>query len=141
MRDPKTRQAVRERARDRCEYCGVRQEDLPLVAFHIEHIVPKQHGGSDALENLALACHHCNCHKGPNLTGIDPETTHITPLFHPRRDVWRHHFSFRGASIVGLTAVGRTSVRVLAMNSPGRLELRAELGLAWPGPVSRAQAR
>lgn len=101
---------------------------MPLLPFHIEHIVPKQHGGTDALENLALACHHRNYHKGPNLTGIDPETGQITPLFHPRCDVWSNHFALRGATIVGLTAVGRTSVRVLDMNSPERVKLRAELG-------------
>jgi hypothetical protein len=26
------------------------------------------------IRNLAPACHRCNLHKGPNLTGIDPET-------------------------------------------------------------------
>jgi hypothetical protein len=77
-----------------------------------------------------LACRHCNRHKGPNLTGIDSETGQITPLFHPRHEVWSNHFSRRGATIVGLTAVGRTSVRVLNMNAPGRVELRAELGPA-----------
>jgi hypothetical protein len=31
-------------------------------------------GGSDDPDNLALACHHCNLHKGPNLAGVDPRT-------------------------------------------------------------------
>ncbi len=30
----------------------------------IEHIVPRTHGGSDALENLAVACRRCNGEKG-----------------------------------------------------------------------------
>src|SRR5437016_3905081 len=40
------------------------------VRFHVEHIVARQHGGSDTVENLALACPECNRHKGTNLTGI-----------------------------------------------------------------------
>lgn len=30
----------------------------------IEHIVPRHHGGTDALPNLALACARCNAGKG-----------------------------------------------------------------------------
>jgi hypothetical protein len=45
------------------------------------------HGGSDDLDNLALASIDCNLHKDPNLTAIDPETKKITALFHPRREV------------------------------------------------------
>ena len=30
------------------------------------------------MDNLALACIDCNLHKGPNLTGIDPETNQVT---------------------------------------------------------------
>jgi 5-methylcytosine-specific restriction endonuclease McrA len=123
------RSAVRDRAAHRCEYCDLPQRLVPLAPFHVEHVIPRQHGGTDDPENLALACYHCNLHKGPNLTGIDSETNEITPLFHPRRDEWNDHFSFQGTLLVGLTPVGRVTVLVLAMNSPGRLELRAELGL------------
>ena len=69
---------MRNRAGNRCEYCQLRQEDSPLAALHVEHIVPKTHGGTDDLENLALACIDCNLHKGPNLTGIDPERDQVT---------------------------------------------------------------
>ena len=31
-------------------------------------------GSLDEVDNLALACHRCNLHKGPNLSGIDPLT-------------------------------------------------------------------
>jgi len=51
-------------------------------------VVPRQHGGTDDPGNLALACHRCNLRKGPNLTGIDPITGEIVPLFDPRRDRW-----------------------------------------------------
>ncbi len=52
--DAVVRNLVRMRADDRCEYCLLRQEHSQLT-HHIEHIVAKQHGGSDAINNLALA--------------------------------------------------------------------------------------
>jgi len=94
---------------------------------HIEHILSKQHGGLDDVGNLALACHRCNLRKGPNLTGIDPATGELVPLFHPRRDEWDEHFLFRGVRIEGRTPAGRATVRLLAMNEARRLELRSEL--------------
>jgi len=33
--------------------------------LHIEHILLKIHGGTDDMENLALACIDCNLHKAP----------------------------------------------------------------------------
>jgi 5-methylcytosine-specific restriction endonuclease McrA len=121
--DARLRQLVRQRAKSRCEYCRLRQEQEPLV-FHIEHITPRQHGGKDSGENLALACHHCNLHKGPNLSGLDPRTKKLTRLFHPRLDDWEDHFADRDGTIVGLSATGRTTVALLRMNQDGRLQLR-----------------
>jgi 5-methylcytosine-specific restriction endonuclease McrA len=69
----KTRTHVRERAQNACEYCRLHQNDSPLAVLHVEHIIPKIHGGTDDLDNLALACIDCNLHKGTNLTGIDPQ--------------------------------------------------------------------
>lgn len=124
--DAALRQLVRTRAALRCEYCHLEQKHAPFALFHIDHVIPRQHGGSEDPTNLALACHHCNLHKGPNLTGIDPESGQITPLFNPRKEAWDKHFALRGTLIVGLTAVGRTTVQVLAMNTPDRMQLRAE---------------
>jgi 5-methylcytosine-specific restriction endonuclease McrA len=125
--DAVTRRFVRSRAGDCCEYCGLPQSALPFATFHIEHIRAEQHGGSDDPSNLALACGHCNRHKGPNLTGIDPETNQIVPLFNPRLDERSEHFALRGIVVFGLTAVGRATVNVLAMNSQGQLENRSDL--------------
>jgi hypothetical protein len=124
--DRETRTLVRQRAQNRCEYCLLRQEDS-VIAHHVEHIVAKQHGGTDEPGNLALACHRCNYRKGPNLTGIDPATGAIVALFHPRQDLWTEHFHMQGFRIEGLTPVARATVRVLAMNDARRLELRAIL--------------
>jgi hypothetical protein len=93
----------------------------------VEHILARQHGGQDTLENLALACHRCNVRKGPNLTGLDPETGGLTRLFHPRQDAWPAHFAFDRGQIAGLTAIGRTTARLLQMNTPDRIELRLDL--------------
>ena len=83
--DQATERTIRGRAGHRCEYCHFPEEyaDLP---FHLDHVIARQHGGGTTLENLALACCFCNRFKGPNLTGIDPETRAVTPLFHPRHD-------------------------------------------------------
>ena len=122
---PALRNQVRERAGLRCEYCQLRQDDSPLAALHIEHIIPRVHGGTDDLENLALACIDCNLHKGTNLAGIDPETKQVTELFHPRRQRWEEHFRWSGIHLIGRTAVGRTTLRVLNMNSEDQLALRS----------------
>ena len=126
--DAATRQLVRKRAGDRCEYCGIRQDESPFAALHIEHIIPRKHGGTDAPNNLALACVDCNLHKGSNVAGYDPLTGALTELFHPRRDVWTHHFARSGAIIVGRTATGRTSVDVLQLNSEEHVRRRIVAG-------------
>ena len=124
--DAATREFVRQRAGSRCEYCLLRQEHSELT-HHIEHIIARQHGGSDEPDNLALACHRCNLRKGPNLTGVDPVNDEVVPLFHPRRDRWEQHFAIRDVRIEASTPIGRATVRLLAMNDTRRVELRAEL--------------
>ena len=73
------------------------QQATPLISFHIEHIVSRQHGGADDLDGLALACDRCNAYMGPNLTSIDPETHTVVALFNPRLEVWSDHFVVRRA--------------------------------------------
>lgn len=119
------RSRVRERAGNRCEYCGLHQDDSPLAALHIEHVIPKKHGGSDDLSNLALACIDCNLQKGANLAGIDPLVGRIVPLFNPRRQRWQDHFEPLGIYIFGKTAVGRATVHVLNLNGDDHLALRS----------------
>ena len=118
------RRRVIARAAGRCEYCSLSQDRVPLV-FHIEHIIPRQHGGPTELENLALACGNCNQHKGPNLTGLDPDTGSLCRLFHPRQDTWAAHFRRSGGLVLGITSTGRTTVWVLDMNSKLMRERRS----------------
>lgn len=126
--DAATRNTVRRRAADCCEYCGLRQDQSPLATLHVEHVIPRKHGGSDRLDNLALACIDCNLRKGPNLAGYDPQSGALTELYHPRRDAWSDHFRWDEELIVGMTATGRTTVVVLDLNSDDRIQLRRESG-------------
>jgi 5-methylcytosine-specific restriction endonuclease McrA len=120
------REEVRKRARNRCEYCRLQQEDAPFLKHQIEHVIPRQHGGLDALKNLALACYRCNKFKGPNLSARDPRTGAVVRLFNPRTQRWHDHFASRGVLILGRTTVGRATVELLRMNAPKRQHLRRE---------------
>ena len=120
--DSIVRRIVRQRAGDQCEYCQCRQDELPLVTFHVEHIISKQHGGLDDDSNLCLSCHWCNFHKGPNLaTHVDGV---LVPLFNPRTQRWDEHFAHVGIWILGSSPVGRGTVKLLNMNDDDRRELR-----------------
>jgi hypothetical protein len=81
----------------------------------------------DTDDNLVLACLPCNHHKGFDLTSIDPLAGVITPLFNPRTQIWLEHFQLEGGFIVGITAVGGTTVFLLQLNETSRLQLRQAL--------------
>jgi len=124
--DRALQELVWRRARGCCEYCKISQE-LDALAFEIDHIVPLVHGGKTIRSNLCLSCLFCNRHKGPNLAGIDPLSRRLTKLFHPRQHRWSFHFEWDGPLLVGLTAIGRTTIRVLNINDDLRVWLRSEL--------------
>jgi hypothetical protein len=117
---------VRRRARDRCEYCGL-PEVARTMKHVLDHVIAVQHHGPTSLENLALACIHCNRHKGPNLSGVDPDSGSIEILFNPRRDLWQEHFGWDGALLVGLSPRGRATIDVLKINRPARVATRRGL--------------
>lgn len=54
--------------------------------------------------------------KARILPALTP-TGKLTPLFNPRANRWDEHFRPNGASIIGLTPIGQTSVWLLEMNS------------------------
>src|SRR5450631_1539400 len=62
------------------------------------------------LDNLAMACFHCNRSKGPNIAGLDPASGELVRLFHPRTDIWTDHFRLDGTRLFGLTPVGRVTI-------------------------------
>jgi hypothetical protein len=119
-------QHVRDRAAGRCEYCHLPQAGSNLP-FEIDHIVSRKHRGGTVAGNLALACWYCNSFKGSDLSGIDPATRKLTRLFNPRRHKWDWHFSYDGPVLIGRTAIGRTTIRVLQINCDEAVTLRESL--------------
>ncbi len=120
------RQLVFDRAEGRCEYCLLSQ----IVAAHKhepDHIIPLQHDGQTAENNLALACARCNRFKGYNVGSFDAETGELIPFFHPRKQFWPEHFQLDGAVIRPLTAQGRVTAKMLHLNDPNRIEERKQL--------------
>jgi hypothetical protein len=125
---------VYQRADGRCEYCLLHQEDTPF-RHTIDHIIALKHGGETIAENLALACMHCNVAKGSDIGSLDMPGGELVRLYHPHRDRWRDHFAIEGSAIVGLTAIGRATVRLLGMNVQARLDERRRLQAVDRYPV------
>jgi hypothetical protein len=121
--DAALRRFVWERSAAACEYCRMPDEFDPLP-FCVDHVIAKQHHGPTAEGNLALACFNCNSYKGPNIGGLDPDTGALTRLFHPRTDAWDEHFAWHGPRLHGRTPIGRTTIDVLQINAPERVEHR-----------------
>lgn len=117
---------VRQRAKELCEYCHA-SEQWQYVQFTIDHIVPLTEGGSSDLNNLALACFHCNRRKGRSQNAIDPESGQKASLFNPRRDRWLHHFCWSDDCLrmIGITPTGRATVAALDLNRERIIGIRA----------------
>ncbi len=111
------RQLVRERANSLCEYCHS-PEWSSADLFTLEHLLPQSKGGSDELDNLALACRRCNERRYNFTTGIDSEFGLETPLFQPRQQAWAEHFIWTadGVKIISLTSMGRATNNRLDLN-------------------------
>jgi hypothetical protein len=117
------RRQVHKRAQNRCEYCLI-PESFAYAPHEIDHIIALKHGGSSDSNNLALSCILCNKLKGSDIASVDQITDSIVPLFNPRLDKWQEHFQLRESQIIGLTPVGRATVRLLQLNSPDRITER-----------------
>jgi hypothetical protein len=110
MVSEQTRKFLRQRAKYLCEYCHS-PEYLSPDRFTIDHIMPQSLGGSDELDNLALACHRCNERHYNFTVATDPKTQEQVPLFHPRQQQWSDHFIWTkdGIKILGTTPTGRAT--------------------------------
>lgn len=81
----------------KCLHCSaylvVELAGEPVSRATVEHIVPRVHGGTDALENLALACARCNAGKGVRHDRnyrTDPRARElVTRLLARRQERWR----------------------------------------------------
>ena len=120
------RRKVEQRAQGRCEYCQFPQA-FALHPHEPDHIIPHQHGGRTAEENLALACFRCNRYKGPNIGSFDSETGLLVAFFHPRTQAWADHFEWDGARVEARTREAGVTVRILRINDPQRVTERGRL--------------
>ncbi len=119
---------VTERAQGCCEYCRS-QSRFAMQPFSAEHILPRQQGGNNSLDNLALSCQGCNNHKYTKTQGIDPVNGELVSLYHPRTQKWLDHFAWNEdfTLVIGLTATGRATVETLQLNREGLVNLRRVL--------------
>jgi hypothetical protein len=117
---------VRQRAQHLCEFCHA-SEQWQYVKFTVDHTIPRSLGGRDELENLALACFHCNRRKTNRVTAVDPQSGTAVSLFNPRQEHWQEHFMWSkdGRFILGITATGRATVTALALNRERVIAIRA----------------
>jgi hypothetical protein len=112
---PQLRGDVARRARHRCEYCLIREDDAAFP-HQIDHVISRKHGGSSVADNLAYACVICNRFKGSDIASIDPTTGRTVRLFHPRHDIWTDHFRLDAASIESRTEIGAATIRIMQLN-------------------------
>ena len=119
------RQAVIAAAQGHCAYC-LSPEQMMGVAFEIDHVIPRSAGGRTQLDNLCSSCPTYNRHKAKRLTARDPLSRRLVTLFHPKQDLWSHHFAWSadGVQIIGLTPTGRATVEALRCNRPAMILLR-----------------
>jgi hypothetical protein len=132
-----TKQRVRQRAGNRCEYCQSHQDYL-MGWLQIDHFLPVSKGGSNDDANLCLACELCNQYKWNQTAAIDPETQEMVGLFNPRQQVWHEHFAWSGdgVSIVGRTACGRSTLVALKLNNALALKVRGHwVRAGWHPPT------
>ena len=129
------RQQVRRRAKNCCEYCLLSEQDAFFV-HEPDHIIAEKHSGATTIDNLALACFDCNRFKGSDIASLDPTSGKLVRLFNPRVDTWTEHFRIDPESgrILGLTDIARATVRLLKLNLPARIEIRATLGASADTP-------
>jgi len=134
---------VRERALNRCEYCGISQESQEAT-FHVDHVQPRRDGGPTVLDNLALSCVSCSLRKGARTSALDPLTSTSVQVYDPRSSRWEEHFSVDGDLVIhGRTAVGRATVELLRMNRPLAIAIRREEALRgrYPAPPRHSPGR
>ena len=119
---------VETRAFHACEYCLLPMEGMEET-FQVDHIIAESHDGPSVESNLAWSCPSCNRYKGTNVAGYDPDRTSNDPirLFNPRNDNWNEHFRLENELIIGTSAIGRVTVRILRMNASHCRNIRLDL--------------
>ena len=127
--------AILELSRDYCEYCVI-PSNFSTDFFHYEHIIPLVLNSQTELSNLARSYGICNNNKRDKIDNIDPLTKEIVRLYHPRQDIWTEHFQWSDDNlyIVGLTAIGRSTIDLLKLNRINAFNLRKLLKMGGLHP-------
>lgn len=129
------RKDVFKRAKGLCEYC-LSPEKYSNSTFEVEHILAISKGGTAFLDNLALSCSGCNKYKSDRISLFDAETQTEVTFYNPRKDVWNEHFVWNEdfTEIIGVTAKGCVTIKVLKLNRKNLINLRTVLILAGEHP-------
>jgi 5-methylcytosine-specific restriction endonuclease McrA len=106
--------------------------------------MPQSLGGSDEMDNLALACHRCNERHYNFIVATDPKTQEKVALFNPRQQEWSEHFIWTkdGIKIVGTTPTGRATSDRFDFNDKRRDEPSIQVArrfwveAGWHPPLS-----
>src|SRR6266508_2265820 len=77
-----TRHNVFERDKNTCQYCG---EVFDRSELNLDHVVPRDRGGTTTWENVVCSCIGCNTRKGNRL----PREAHMHLIRKPKRPKWR----------------------------------------------------
>ena len=134
------RRLVDGRAGGRCEYCRC-PAAFSSSNYAVEHIHPRDLGGTDDPENLAWSCQGCNDYKAAVTEATDSATGEAAPLYHPRRQAWGEHFVWSSdwLTVLGRTPVGRATIERLRLNRPSVINLRrALIAVGEHPPAGRA---
>lgn len=122
----------RSRAGDCCDY-RLLPENSGTITFHVDHIRPIKHNGSDDNETCVCPVINSTATWADNISGYDPETDKLTPLYHPRRHSWDEPLKLEADyTITGLTPEGCTTLYVLKINKEIRVQrcqFLTELGM------------
>ncbi len=115
------RRKARKRAGFLCEFCHA-DERWQFIEFTIDHIIPISDDGTDSLENLALACFHCNRYKS------NKQFIGKMPIFNPRKMFWNEHFIWSKdvLQILPKTEIGKVTIELLQLNRKRLITIRAD---------------
>lgn len=72
---------ILERDHFRCIYCGATPFN-DEIKLHVDHVIPRSHGGDDRVSNLVTACERCNVSKGfhRHPTDIEEELINVIKI-------------------------------------------------------------
>jgi len=76
-----TRHNIYQRDRNTCQYCG---KVFDRKDLNLDHVIPRDVGGTTAWENLVCSCKACNARKG-NRT---PRQAHMNLIRKPKKPRW-----------------------------------------------------